>query len=454
VIGWLRRHAIDLAPLRSSRSFCLIFWGRTVSIAGIGVMGAAVPLQVYELTGSSIQVALVLTVMGLAGFAGALSGGLLADRLDRRRVILAARTAAAAGFALLAVNAFLPDPLLAAFHLAAIVDGLAGGISATALSATVPGTVTEAQLPAASALMAISLDLGMVFTPALGGLLYAVIGPGWLYLWVIAASVVSLALLWKLPALRPDPQDAPTPPDREQQPGALAALRRTLATAWADTRQGLVFVVRERVVGAVMLLGFIQLLCASPYVLIPEFAERQLGLGAEAAGLLYSAPAAGALLASLTSGWTGRVRHVGRILLLVLLASSLGVLALGLAQSLLLALVAMALTGVGDVLAEIFRYSIIARRTPDALLGRVSAAWSAQGTVGDTLGGPLLSLLARLLGPGGAIAVGGGIAAALTAAVYVGAHQLRTLRVAEPAPEPVEGGKPTPVPDGIASAGQ
>ncbi|MGP4980672.1 MFS transporter [Glutamicibacter arilaitensis] len=309
MIRWLRRHAIDLGPLRSSRAFALIFWGRLVSIAGIGVLGTAIPLQVYALTGSSVHVALVATVLGLAGFAGALSGGLLADRLDRRKIILAARGAAVAGFALLAVNAFAPEPMLAAFHLAAVVDGLAGGISATALSATVPRTVEPAQLPAASALMAISMDLGMVLTPALGGLLYAAAGPGWLYLWVIVASVASVALLWGLPELQPGGEVQADPQLR--QAGLLPAIRHSCGQAWADTREGMAYVARDRVVGPIMLLGFIQLLCASPYVLIPEFAERQLGLGPEAAGLLYSAPAAGALLASLSSGWTGRVRPAG-----------------------------------------------------------------------------------------------------------------------------------------------
>ncbi|GAA1407049.1 MFS transporter [Glutamicibacter uratoxydans] len=428
MIQWLRRHAIDLGPLRSSRSFSVIFWGRLVSIAGIGVLSTAIPLQVYSLTGSSVQVALVATVMGLAGFAGALGGGLLADRLDRRRLILAARSAAIVGFILLAVNAFLAEPHLAAFHIAAAVDGLAGGISATALSAAVPGTIASEELPAASALMAVSLDLGMVFTPALGGLLYSVIGPGWLYIAVVLVSVASVALLWRLPSLHPETQAPEGPEVPAWQAGFSGALRHTVAQAWEDTREGIGYVARDRIIGPILLLGFIQLLCASPYVLIPEFAERQLGLGPEAAGLLYSAPAAGALLASLTSGWTGRVRSVGAVLLVVLCAASLGVLALGLTSSLPLALAAMALTGAGDVLAEIFRYAIIARRTPDRLLGRVSAVWSAQGTVGDTLGGPLLSLLAKVLGPGGAMVAGGAMAFVVSLGVAISGRQLRELQ--------------------------
>lgn len=429
MISWLRAQCLDLSPLRTSTSFTLLFWARVVSIAGIGVLAVALPLQIYAMTGSSVQVAMVNTVLGIAGLGGALGGGLVADRFDRRKVILAARCAAVLGFAILAVNAFMPQPHLGAFYLCAAIDGLAGGISATALAAAVPRTVEPDQLPAAAALMAISLDLGMVLSPALGGLLYALVGPGWLYLWVIAASVLSLALLWRLPGLEPGAQepgeDEPARSDPQRYIGASIVF--SLRTAWSDTREGLAFVVRERTIGAVMLLGFIQLLCASPYVLIPEFAQRQLGMGPEAAGLLYSAPALGALAASLTSGWTGRVRRVGRVLGLVLVASSLGVIALGLSQSLSVALLAMALTGVGDVLAEIFRYGIIARQTPDRLLGRVSAAWSAQGTVGDTLGGPLLSLLARVAGPGGAIAVGGATAAVLSVLVLLGAKDLRGL---------------------------
>ncbi|GAA3688757.1 MFS transporter [Arthrobacter ginkgonis] len=428
MIRWLRRHALDLSPLRTSRPFALLFWARTVSIAGIGVMAVALPLQVYGLTGDSLQVAMVNTVLGIAGLGGALAGGLVADRRDRRRVILAARAAAVLGFAILAANAFMPEPALWVFYLCAVIDGVAGGVSTTALSAAVPSTVQEHQLPATAALMAISLDLGMVFSPALGGLLYAAVGPGWLYVWVVVACLASLALLWRLPALEPGVEENDGGGNREAAPaGLLAGLAGAARTAWTDTREGLVFVVRHRAVGAVMLLGFIQLLCASPHVLIPEFAERQLGIGPEATGLLYSAPAVGALAATVASGWTGRVRRVGRVLTVILVVASLGVLMLGISGSMALAVAAMALTGVGDVLAEIFRYSIIARETPDRLLGRVGAVWSAQGTVGDTLGGPLLSLLARLAGPGGAIALGGAAAAVLTVAVYATTPELRRL---------------------------
>lgn len=453
--------ALDLSPLRASRSFRLLFAGRVVSLLGLGMLVVALPVQVYALTGTSLHVAGVNTTLGVAAFAGTLVAGVVADRLDRRRVILWSRSAAIAGFVALLVNSLAESPSVAAIYAIAAWDGLAGGFSVVALAAAVPSLVPRGQLPAVAALQAISLDLGAVVSPLLAGIAIAHGGSSLVFGVVVVASVVSLGFLVRLPPLPPGGGEGePGVPDGAGSPehdaGAGTTTTTTTATAtatarpprpWDDLVEGLRFVATDRVVGGIILLGFVQILFASPHVLVPELVDKQLGAGPEVVGLLFSAPAVGALAATLTSGWTGRVRRTGRVLLIVFAASGAGVAMLGLSQSVVLAVVAMTLVGAGDVLGEILRFTLLYERTPDHLRGRVSALWTAQGTAGDALGGPLLTLIARALGAGGAIAVGGALAAVATGLVALAVPGLRRAVTTpepvlhdphEPSPQPVD----------------
>lgn len=423
--GLLAALALDVSPLRESRSFRQLFVGRVVSVLGLGMLAVALPVQVYALTGSSLHVAGVNTTLGITAFVGTLVAGVAADRVDRRRVILWSRSAAALGFVALLVNALVESPSLPVLYAVAAWDGLAGGFSVVALAAAVPSLVPRAQLPAVAALQAISLDVGAVASPLVAGVAVAHGGASLVYAAVVVTSVVSLGFLVRLPPLPPGgPDDEP------------ASVR-----PWADLAEGVRHVARDRVVGGIILLGFVQILFASPHVLIPELVDTQLGAGPEVVGLLFSAPAVGALVATLTSGWTSRVRRTGRLLLVVLAASGAGIVVLGVSQSVALAVVAMAFVGAGDVLGEILRFTLLYERTPDHLRGRVSALWTAQGTAGDALGGPVLTLIARAIGPGGAVALGGALAVVATGLV---ALLVPGLRRAVSAPAADDGPDPLP----------
>lgn len=467
--GLLSGLALDLTPLRASRSFRLLFAGRVVSLLGLGMLVVALPVQVYALTGSSLHVAGVNTTLGVTAFAGTLVAGVVADRTDRRRVILWSRSAAVLGFVALLVNSLAESPSVPAIYAIAAWDGLAGGFSVVALAAAVPSLVPRTQLPAVAALQAISLDLGAVVAPLVAGVAIAHGGSSLVFGAVVVASVVSLGFLVRLPALPPGGEDSrreESVPDGAasaehaaspgERPGAGGAAAEPPPEAevglgparrprpWDDMVEGLRFVATDRVVGGIILLGFVQILFASPHVLIPELVDKQLHAGPEVVGLLFSAPAVGALVATLTSGWTGRVRRTGRLLLIVFAASGAGVAMLGLSQSVVLAVVAMTLVGAGDVLGEILRFTLLYERTPDHLRGRVSALWTAQGTAGDALGGPLLTLIARALGAGGAVALGGALAAVATGLVALTVPGLRRAVTEpepadhEPSPQPVD----------------
>lgn len=456
MIDFFLRWGIDVTLLRSNRVFRALFIGRVLTVFGLSMLVVTVNVQIYALTGSSLHIALVNSVLGVCSVAGSFIGGAIADRVDRRIVILTTRGLAVFGFAALALNAMLPETSLAAIYVITACDAAIGSAGAAAFGAAIPAVVRAEELPATGAIMALSIDLGAAAAPALAGVLIARFEPA-LVLWVVVGlGIVSWLTICRIPALPPEPAGEPAAPSSTSPPAAAAPapaaspqpaasppcappaggtrsagsigsaggtgsavrwVRRQLRQLRTQTAEAWAFSRRDRVVGTVLLIGFIQILFASPFVLIPEFVATALGGGSAEVGLLYSAPACGALLAGLSSGWIARRSRLSVIVVVVFTASALGVAAFGQSTSLWPAFAFLAVVGAGDVIGEILRFTIISSRTPDRLRGRITGLWQAQATVGDTLGGPLLSLAARIVGAGTAISIGGVIAAVLTCAL-------------------------------------
>jgi ENTS family enterobactin (siderophore) exporter len=412
----LRRLVIDVGPLRDSRPFRNVFVARTVSVFGIGMLAVALPVQVYDLTGSTAHVGGVSAAEGFALLAGFLWGGVLADRHDRRRLMLRARAAAGIGFVLLALNAFLPSPSLAALYALAAWDGLMTGVSITALLAATPALVAPDKLVAAGALNALTVRLGSMASPALGGLVVSAFGAGWNYAAAAAGTLGTLGLLAGLPRLEPEAMDTRTNP---------------LKAVWDGFR----FVASHRVVGSLMLLGLLFMVAGGVPVLMPAFASRSLDGGAATVGLLFAAPACGAVLASLTSGWAGRARTPGLALLAASVSGFVALACLGLARHPALAVAILFVFGFVQSVEEILRYGLIQSHTPDSHLGRVNALWSAQETGGGAIGSLGAGALGRYLAPGAAIILYGTVSAVLALALALTLTGLRTATL-RPEPEP------------------
>ncbi|GAA4373543.1 enterobactin transporter EntS [Actinomadura verrucosospora] len=413
----LRRLVIDVGPLRDSRPFRNVFIARTVSVFGIGMLAVALPVQVYDLTGSTVHVGGVSAAEGFALLAGFLWGGVLADRHDRRRLMLRARAAAGIGFVLLALNAFLPSPSLAALYALAAWDGLMTGVSITALLAATPALVAPDKLVAAGALNALTVRLGSMASPALGGLVVSAFGVGWNYAAAAAGTLGTLALLTGLPRLQPAAQEQ--------------ADANPLKAVWDGFR----FVASHRVVGSLMLLGLLFMVAGGVPVLMPAFATRSLDGGATTVGLLFAAPACGAVLASLTSGWVGQARAPGLALLVASVSGFAALACLGLARHPALAVAILFGYGFVQSIEEILRYGLIQSHTPDSHLGRVNALWSAQETGGGAIGSLGAGALGRYLAPGAAIVLYGTVSAVLALALALTLTGLRTATL-RPEPEP------------------
>ncbi|WP_297549062.1 enterobactin transporter EntS [Amycolatopsis sp.] len=405
---------VDVAPLRTSVPFRRVFAAQTLTVVGSSLTNVGVNLQVFQLTESSLQVGLVSLVFGLALLLGLLVGGVLADRLDRRKVVLGTRAAVAVVLAGLAINAALPSPMLWFVYVAAVFAGGINGLGGAALMAAVPTLVGPKLIAASGALFTVTSQFGAMIGPALAGLVAA--GPGIAVCFGVDAVgyVIGVSLMWFLPSLPAAPSDEP-----KQHP-------------WRSVVEGFHFVRHNQVVAGLLVLDVWAMVFAMPYALFPQLGTQVFDGGPAAVGLLYTAPAIGAFLGALTSGWTGRVRHTGRTLIAAVTVWGLAIACFGLSGSLWPALAFLALAGLGDTVSEILRRALLQHYTPDHLQGRVGSVWLAQATGGTAVGNVEAGLVGRWLGASGAVFAGGLVCVAGVALTAMAMPKLRAASLLSP----------------------
>ncbi|MFE6815119.1 enterobactin transporter EntS [Streptomyces sp. NPDC057677] len=425
---------IDIGPLRTSRDFRAIFIARVVSLFGLGMATVALAAQVFGMTRSSFGVAVASMIMSVTVLVGSLWGGWMADRTDRRTLILWARGSAALAFAGLAVNAFLPTPELWAVYLCVAWDGLATGVSVTALMAVAPTLVRPDQLPAAGALISLTGEIGSVTAPLIGGILLAASGPGPVYAFTAVTTAITTLLLLRLRPLPPF-KDEDDEEGHEDSGSPVAAFR---------------FAVRNRVVGALLALGGINAVFSLPVVLFPELVYTEFGGGDFMLGVLYTAPAVGAIAISATSGWITRAGRPGRLLLIAAFTGGLAVIGFGLSGSAVVAYAMLVVGGAAGTVYEILEYALVQHNTPDRLRGRIVSVVTAQGTAGGIAGDVEVALIARWFSPGGAAVVNGAICAVAAVVVAVTVPGLRKATLPREEPDddetPPAGDGDVPVP--------
>jgi ENTS family enterobactin (siderophore) exporter len=367
---------IDVTPLRRSRDFRWLYSGRFAANAGTAVTTTAANWQVYELTRSPLAVGLLNLTSSAGLLAAAMAGGMLADRHDRRMLLLASELPGAALAALLLVNSLLARPMLWAIYAITLALGMLSGISSPASTSATPALVGTAYLPAAAALNGISNQLGNLGGPALAGVLIA--GPGLAPCYGIDAAcfaVFAVALLF----VRPLP-----PADRAQRIGL-----RSLA-------EGFRYVRHSGVLGGMLLIDTNAMIFGMPEALFPALAREHFHGGAVIFGLLTAAPGLGAMIGAATSGWTGRVRRPGMVIIGAGIVWGGAIVGFGITGSLPVALVFLALAGAGDMISEVLRNSLLQIYAPDRLRGRLTGLYLAQVTTAPALGNAEAGVIAQL----------------------------------------------------------
>ena len=387
-----RALALDLTPLRESRDFRLLFAGQFVSSFGTMMTFVALPWQTYRLTGSTLASGL----LGVAEFVPilltAFVGGALADAVDRRRMVRATEVLIALATLALVFNSALAEPRVWVLFLCAALFATLEGLQRPSLDALVPRLVAPEQLPAALALRSLGATVAMIGGPAVGGLLVATAGPTVTYSIDFATFAATLAALWLMRAV-PPPAGAERPSLRSVVEGLRYARGRPelLGTYLIDINA--------------MFFGM-------PMALFPAVAE---GFGGSSVGLLYAAPACGALCVTLTSAWTKRVRRHGLCVALAAAAWGAAVVGFGLAPTLWAALLFLALAGAADMVSGLFRALIWNQTIPDQLRGRLAGIEMISYTTGPLLGNAESGAVARLFGVRAAVVSGGLLCVAGTA---------------------------------------
>ncbi|WP_431689179.1 enterobactin transporter EntS [Hahella sp. NBU794] len=408
---------VDFSLLKNNSHFRAVFVARMMSVFALGILTVAVPVQIHELTGSTLQVGFAMALDSVGMFVGLMCGGVLADRFDRRKLILTARFLCGAGFLALALNSFVAEPSLLALYIVSAWDGFFGAMGITALMASIPTLVGRENLAAAGALSMLTVRFGAVMSPAVGGLIIVSADVSWNYLLAGVGTVATLLPLVRLPSLKPG----------DHPPGhPLQALL-----------EGFQFLCRHKIVGAVIVVGTAQTVLSAIRVLFPALAEEGYGGGAFEVGLMFSAVPLGAMLGAFTSGWVGGWRRPGALMLGAMTASALAVASLGVVSHIWLALVALALVGYLGSITSLLQFMLVQSHTPDRLLGRVNSLWSAQDVVGDGVGAVGLGALARAVTPVLGVFSFGVAVAMAGAAMTLGFGSLRKMQSGAP-PEETE----------------
>jgi len=376
----------DLSPLRRSRDLRLLITGQSVSLIGSQITLVALPYQVFTLTGSSLMVGLISLVELGPLIVLSLIGGAYADAIDRRRVLLVTQILLAVMSAALAANAFAGPALWPLFVVAAFAGGLAG-VDATTRRALIPALVPASDLPATAALNAMLLRSAQVVGPALGGLIIATLGLGSAYLidlCTFTAALVAIGLMH------------PHPPEGGGTP-----------VSWSGFREGLSFLRRTPILQGIMLIDINAMVFGTPRALFPAIGTEVLGGGAGMVGLLYAAPAAGAFVGALTSGWVGRVQRQGWAVVIAAGGWGAAIAAVAFVGSLVPVLVLLAVAGFADIISEVFRSTISQVVVPDSLRGRISALFIVQVTGAPRVGDLESGVVGAAIGTQPAVLVGG-----------------------------------------------
>ena len=382
------RLRLDLTPWRSSRDFRLLFVAGTVFYLGAMVSYVALPYQLYHLTASNLLVGLVGVVELVPLVVFGLWGGALADHTDRKRMLVWTGVAQAALTAGLVLNAASPSPSVPLIFVLAGALSAAQSLQRPSREALLPRTVGHAVIPAAVALSSLGMQTGMLAGPALGGLLIQHTGLAWCYGVDLAGLVIATLLFTRLGRY---------PVAVEQAAGSPGL---------AAVGDGLRYAVSRPDLLGTYLVDVVAMFMAMPTVLFPAFASdvfREPG----ALGLLYTAGTVGSFVATATSGWTARVHHHGRAVVLAAALWGAATAAAGLSGSVWVAIAWLALAGGADMISALFRSVIWNQTIPDSMRGRLAGIEMLSYSVGPLGGQVRAGLVADRWSVRGSIVSGG-----------------------------------------------
>ena len=369
----MRKYAIDLTPIKKYRDFKLLFTAGLFSYFGSMITFVALPFQIKELTGSFWAVGLIGVVEIIPLIVFGLYGGVLADYLDRKKMIWFTEFGTLIATSILLINSLQEKPSVILIFVIAAIFAALSGLKRPSQDAILPRLVNHDDLPSASALMSLRWQFGGIVGPSVGGIIIASYGAGAAYFIDCLTFVISLALIWQVKSV--PPLDKATPP------------------SMAGLMEGLNYAYKRKDLLGTYVVDLAAMFLAMPMALFPFWADE---IGAPyALGFFYSSITFGAVLVTLLSGWMRNYPHHGRAVIIGALGWGVSIVAAGSSNSLVLVIACLVIAGAFDQVSALFRGFIWNQSIPDELRGRLAG----------------IEMLSYLLGPLGGQARAGGMAA-------------------------------------------
>ena len=380
---------VPLAPdrLLSNWDFLRVWVGQIAWSLGSGVSLVGTPLLVLALTNSPVQAGLVAGARSAPYLLLGLPAGALIDRWNRRTVLVCCEVGR--GLAVASVPIAWALGALTIYQLVgvALVQGIAQTFSNIAQVAALPRLVRREQITAAQALNTSSLGVAALIGPGLGGVLVGLgrdtaDGATHAYLLDACTAIVSVAML---ATIRRPLQDARVPSARRLR---------------AEIVEGLRYLRADRPVYLLAIVNMVHRICLGPVVVLAVvvFGRDVLQLPATQLGFVIGAAGAGGLIGSVVTPRLQRRLPIGFLIVAVMLIHGSGIGLVGLAPSLVGAMVGMAVVGVGEAMTSIVQVSYRLATIPDNLQGRVNSVYRLGSFGAQTIGTPLAGVLVEAFG--------------------------------------------------------
>ena len=362
----LKRLAVDLTPLRKYPDFRLLWSSGLISYLGSMVTYVALPFQIKLLTNSYIAVGAIGAVELIPLIVFGLYGGVLADRVDRKKMIIITEFSCMLMVGTLFLNSQLEKPHLIWIYIVAGSFAALDGLQRPSADAILPRLVGHQDLPAASALMSLRWQMGVIIGPSIAGILLATTGVGSAYLVDILSFVLSLIFLARVRSVKPaKTNEAPT----------LTSLFEGIK--YAGSRKDLM---------GTYIVDLCAMFFAMPNALFPFWADQMHARWA--LGLFYAAGTIGSVLVTLTSGWVKNYPHHGRAVMLAAIGWGAAITLAGISRSSFFVIFFLAAAGASDMISALFRGVIWNQSIPDELRGRLAGIELLSYSVGP-LGGQM-----------------------------------------------------------------
>jgi MFS family permease len=362
--GFFSNFAIDITPLKVSRDYRLLFFGQLISAFGTMMTFVALPVQMYQLTNSSLMVGLI----GLAEFLPiatlAFVGGALADAVDRRMMLRLTEAGQTIVTTILLINAFLPQPQVWVLFVCAALHAAFAALQRPSFEALIQKIVLPELMSSVAALNSLRWEITAIGGPAVAGILIGTYGAAFAYAIDLFTFIATLTAVWLISSAAPP----------------AGADDVSLRSIW----QGIKYAKSRQELLGTYLIDINAMFFGMPTALFPAIADK-LGAGSSV-GLFYAAVPFGAMIVSLTSGWTRRVHRHGLMVAIAAALWGVSIVGFGLAENLWLALGFLALAGAFDMISGIFRMTIWNQTIPERLRGRLAGIEMISYLTGPHLG--------------------------------------------------------------------